>query len=93
MISKLLEWYTKHARAIENGFALMFVALFVCAVLDWLGLLPGDPGFQPLKMLLLSSALLAQGVAIIVRRHSQQAFYALLAASLVMLAATFFVAS
>ncbi|CAG0926515.1 hypothetical protein PLCT1_00050 [Planctomycetaceae bacterium] len=93
MASKWLTTYARHHRAIEWLFLAVFLALFAYCVADWRGWLPFERGFQPLRMVFLSGALLTQAIATLVRPRSVGLSYALLGVSVLLLARTFFVAS
>jgi len=62
------------------------VALFVWCVADWLGWLPFERGFQPLRTVYLSGALVLQAVASLIQRRSMPGSLVLVAASMALLA-------
>ena len=93
MESKWLAAYTRNQRTIEWSFLSLFLALFLWSVADWQGWLPFERGFQPLRMVFLSAALLAQSIGALVRSRSLGLFYIFLGASAVLLVETFLVAS
>ena len=77
-------------RAVSLAF---FLALFAYALLDWVGWLPFERGFKPLRTVLLTAALVLQSSAALLRPRSRLLFYGLLVASMVLLVATFVIAS
>jgi hypothetical protein len=80
---------SKRDRMIDIGAAVIFTLLLLYSVADWLGVLPGERGFQPLRMVALAAALLLQALASLVRPRSRLWFFALLAASAALLGASF----
>jgi len=93
MTPKWLASYVRHQRTIELSFAVFFSALLLYAIADWQRWLPWERGFQPLRVVCLSAALLLQAVGSLLRRRSYVLFYVCLAASMGFLVATFLVAS
>ena len=93
MASKWLATYTRHHRTIEWSFLVLFLVLFAYSLADWRGWLPFERGFQPLRMVFLSAALLTQAIATLIRSRSVGVSYALLGVSMLLLARMFFVAS
>ena len=91
MTSKWLATYARHHRTIEWSFLVVFLALFAYSLADWRGWLPFERGFQPLSMVFLSAALLAQAIASLVRSRSLRLSYTLLGVSGLLLAGTFLV--
>jgi len=93
MSSKWVATLIRHERRIEWSFVLFSLALFLYCLADWRGWLPFERGFQPLRVALLSAALMVQGFAALVRPRSRRGFYVLLGASVVLLASSLAVAS
>lgn len=73
---------------IEWAFVVIFGMLFVYAIIAWLETHPSVRLHNPSGMLLLTTGMLLQPVAALLRRRSRVASYALLAASLGFLVAT-----
>lgn len=92
MIAKWLAAFDRHSRTIEKTFLVVFLALLAYALLNWLGWWPAAHNVQPLRLVLLSAALALQPIAALSRR-SRPLFYLLLVASVVLLIASFAVAS
>lgn len=69
----------------ERGFAAFLSLFFVYAVLDWRGLVPGEPSWRPLNTVLLAGALLAQSLGSLAARRSRVLQYMLLTASIALL--------
>lgn len=90
--SKWLTTYARHHRAIEWSFLAVFLTLFEYCVADWRGWLLFERGFQPLRMVFPSGALLTQAIATLVRPCSVSLSYALPGLSVPLLARTFFLA-
>ena len=65
----------------DRWFAAVFLALFAYAVLDWRGLLGGEPPTRPLQMVLLAGGLLLQPLASLARARSAALFWLLALAS------------
>jgi hypothetical protein len=80
--------YSRHSRTVDKVIATFSFALFAYSLADWLGWLPFERGFQPLRMVLLSGALVLQPVASLLRDRSMLLHFSLLAASIVLLMAT-----
>lgn len=74
--------YGRYAQRINMALLVLMVALFTYALLDWLGVLPFERGFQPLRMVLFSAALVMQSVAVLIQRRSMALFCCLLAVSM-----------
>jgi len=89
MTVRWLAAYGRHSRVIETVFLICLLVLFSYALLDWSGWLPFERGFQPLRMVLLSAALVLQSVAALVQRRSMILFCSLIAVSIGLLGATF----
>jgi len=83
--SSSLSWFTRNERRIQWSFLVVFLGLLIWSVLDALGWLPGERGYRPEQMILLSAALLAQAIGSLIRRRSMIASYALMATSLALL--------
>ena len=92
MSSKWAATILRHARTFEWVFVLFTLTLFLYCLADWQGWLPFERGYQPLRVALLSAALMTQGIAALVRPRSRRLFYALLAISAVLLVSTLVVA-
>jgi len=58
------------------------LALFVVCVADWLGWLPFERGFQPLRMVYMTGALVLQPVGSLIQRRSMLAYFVLLDTSI-----------
>ena len=80
-----LSAFKRHSGAVTKGFLALNVALFVLCVADWLGWLPVARGFQPLRMVYLSGALVLQPMGSLIQRRSMLAHFVLLAASMALL--------
>ena len=80
-----LSAFKRHSRVVDKAFLTLNLALFVFCVADWLGWLPVERGFQPLRMAYLSGALLLQPVASLVQRRSMLASFVLLGGSIALL--------
>lgn len=80
---------SKRDRMIDIGMAVLCTLLLVYSVADWLGILPGERGFQPLRTVALVAALLLQALASLVRPRSRLWTFALLAASAALIGASF----
>jgi hypothetical protein len=87
MTVKWLAAYGRHARTVEKVLMIGSLALFALSLADWLGWLPFERGFQPLRMVLLSAALALQPVASLLQRRSMLLYFSLLAVSIVLLVA------
>ena len=88
MTSKWLTAVARPSRILEGVLLMVFFALFVYAVADWLGWLP-ERGYQPLQMVFLSAAMVLQPVAALVQRRSMLLCCSLLAISMALLVAVF----
>lgn len=93
MSAKGTGFLNRHARTIEVIFAITCGAVLIYALADWQKWLPGERGFQPFRLVLLSAAMVLQPVAALVRDRSRGLFWVLLLVSITLLAATFLVAS
>jgi hypothetical protein len=93
MTVKWIAAYGRHQPLVERVFLVCFLALFFYAVADWRGWLPFERGFQPLRMVLLSGALVLQAVAALVQRRSMLLFCFFIAGSMALLVAILSVAS
>ena len=84
------KWFSafgRDFRTVHKGFLVLNLTLFVVCVADWIGWLPFERGFQPLRMVYLSGALVLLPAASLVQRRSMLAYLALTAASMAMLVA------
>ena len=91
-----VEWiaaYGRHSHIIGRVLLICTVVLFFGTLFDWLGWLPFERGFQPLRTVLLSGALVLQSVAALVQQRSMILSWGLLAGSMVLIGAMFTVAS
>lgn len=77
--------FKRHSGAITKGFLALNVALLVLCLADWLGWLASERGFQPLRMVYLSGALVLQPLASLMQRRSMFASFVLLAASIALI--------
>lgn len=87
-----LRWlaaWPRYSTTVNKAFLVFFLGLFAYAVADWRRWLPFEPGFQPLRMVLLSGALVLQPLASLVQRRSMLLFVTLMAASIALMVATF----
>ncbi len=89
MTVKWLEAYGRHSRLIEGGLLMCLLVLFSYTLLDLLGWVPFERGFQPLRMVLLTAALVLQSVAALIQRRSMVLFCCLLTVSIALLGASF----
>jgi hypothetical protein len=83
----------RNERRIELVFLMFAGGLFVYAVADWLHLSGSTQSFQPLRMVLLTSAMVLQPLAALLRQRSRLVFYVLIGVSAVPLVASFYVTS
>lgn len=72
---------------IEQVVLIVALGLLVYSVADWRGLFPESPGYRPVRMVFLSAALALQPSASLLLHKSRKLSYALLAASMIALAA------
>ena len=78
-------WYARNHRKLDWSFFVLFLALLLWSVLDFFGWLPGEQGYRPEQMILISGALLAQSAGSLVGSRSRRAQFALLALCAVLL--------
>lgn len=80
--SKRPQPFGRYHRFFELALLTFNLALFIYCLADWLGWTPSPHGFQPLRMVYLSGALLVQLLAALVRPRSMPASLVLVAASM-----------
>lgn len=84
-------WFTRNERKIEWSLLVLVLGLFIWSLLDMLGMLSGEPGFQPRRMVILTLAMITQSAGSLLQQRSRVGSYSLLALAGVLLIATFFV--
>ena len=82
-------FFGRYARTIDWVFLTLFLVLFLHSVADWRGWLPFERGFQPLRMVYLGAALVLQAAGSLVKRRSMPLSFALMIASMGVLALAF----
>jgi hypothetical protein len=75
-------FWRRHSRTVEKTLLAVSVTLFIACVADWFGWLPFERGFQPLRTVYLSGAILLQSLAPVVRRRSLAGSFVLLGLSM-----------